>query len=101
MGRRPLWFIYGPNLTKNTSRKIENFDKTVLASGDVSEFEKNTKKKYYAQVLSFRANSQWKKRLKCADLILKNYDKKKTFLKKWTYVALDFEQEMATAASSS
>jgi hypothetical protein len=35
-----LRFIYGPNLTKNTSKKIENFDKTVLASGDVSEFEK-------------------------------------------------------------
>jgi len=48
----------------------------------VSEFEKKTPKKYYAQVLSFRANSQWKKRLKCADLILKNYDKKKDFFEK-------------------
>jgi len=45
----------------------------------VSEFEKKTPKKYYAQVLSFRANSQWKKRLKCADLILKNHDKKRLF----------------------
>jgi hypothetical protein len=35
-----LRFIYGPNLTKNTSKKIENFDQTVLASGDVSKFEK-------------------------------------------------------------
>ena len=39
-----LRFIYGPNLTKNTSKKIENFDQAVLASGDVSEFEKKWQK---------------------------------------------------------
>jgi len=63
-----LRFIYGPNLTKNTSKKIENFDQAVLASGDVSEFEKNDKKstknqptktKFFHHHLS--ANSQWKK----------------------------------------
>lgn len=40
-----LRFIHGPNLTKNTSKKIKNFDQTVLASGDVSEFDKKKKKK--------------------------------------------------------
>jgi hypothetical protein len=40
-----LRFIYGPDLTINTSKKIENFDQTVLASGDVSEFDKKNKKK--------------------------------------------------------
>jgi len=67
-----LRFIYGPNLTKNTSKKIENFNQTVLASGDVSEFEKKnnmtknqqkinqlTKTKFFHHHLS--ANSQWKK----------------------------------------
>merc|ERR1712117_175634 len=41
-------------------KKIENFDPTVLASGDVSRFwDKNRK---YAQVLSFCAKSQWNQR---------------------------------------
>jgi hypothetical protein len=57
--RRTLVHLW-TKINQNTSNKIESFDQTVLASGDVSRFWDN--KPIMHKVLSFRAYSQWKLR---------------------------------------
>jgi len=80
--RRPrvhVWILSN----QNTSNKIENFDKTVLASGDVSILRKNKRTSSF-NFTPIGYSQLTKKGEKCADMIRKKSDwKKKTWKKRY------------------